>query len=277
VTSQHAAEVLAGRLPPLLVAAERLAATVHHGVHGRRRAGPGGSFWQFRRHQPGDSASAIDWRRSARTDHLFTREREWVAAQAVWLWRDGSPSMDFGDPSKRERAELLILALAALLARGGERVALLGTGESPTAGRDTVARLLPRLRPGGEGLPGFESLPRHARLVWVGDFLSPLDAVAERVAAFARAGLRGHLVQVLAGAEETLPYAGRVLFEGPEGEGVLLAGRAEDLRGDYVAALARHREGLKALAAGWGWTFAAHRTDQAPETALLGLHQVLAA
>lgn len=277
MTTLHEAEVLAARLPPLLVAAERLAATVHHGVHGRRRAGPGGAFWQFRRYQPGDAASSIDWRRSARSDHLFTREREWVAAQAVWLWRDGSPSMDFGSPSKRERAELLILALAALLARGGERVALLGSGAAPMAGGDTVARLLPRLKPGGTGLPAFEPLPRHARLVWAGDFLAPLETVAERVAAFARAGLRGHLVQVLDGAEETLPYAGRILFEGPEGEGTLLAGRAEALRDDYVAVLARHREGLKALAANWGWTFAAHRTDHAPETALLGLYQVLAA
>ncbi len=44
------AEALAATLPPLLVAAERVAATVAQGVHGRRRAGMGESFWQFRRY-----------------------------------------------------------------------------------------------------------------------------------------------------------------------------------------------------------------------------------
>ncbi|MEO5338871.1 MAG: hypothetical protein H7841_18615, partial [Magnetospirillum sp. WYHS-4] len=130
---------------------------------------------------------------------------------------------------------------------------------------------------GGPGLPAVEALPRHGRLVWAGDFLSPLEQVAERVAAFAREGLRGHLLQILDAAEETLPYTGRVLFEGPEGEGVLLAGRAEALREDYGDALARHRQGLAAIAAAWGWTFAVHRTDRAPETALLALHRVLSA
>ena len=43
------AEALGARLPPLLVAAERVAATVAQGVHGRRRVGQGDSFWQFRR------------------------------------------------------------------------------------------------------------------------------------------------------------------------------------------------------------------------------------
>ena len=41
------AELLAERLPPLLVAAERVAMTVAQGVHGRRRVGVGETFWQF--------------------------------------------------------------------------------------------------------------------------------------------------------------------------------------------------------------------------------------
>ena len=86
-------EQLAAALPPLLVAAERVAATVAQGVHGRRRVGTGDAFWQFRQYQFGDAASRVDWRRSGKSDRLFVRETEWAAAESVWLWRDGSASM----------------------------------------------------------------------------------------------------------------------------------------------------------------------------------------
>ena len=103
-------------MPPLLVAAERVAATVAQGVHGRRRVGQGETFWQFRQYQPGDAASRIDWRESAKSQRLYVRETEWEAAQSVWLWRDASPSMDYSSagisavrwPTKGERAELLL-------------------------------------------------------------------------------------------------------------------------------------------------------------------------
>ena len=130
-------EALAAALPPLLVAAERVAATVSQGVHGRRRVGEGETFWQFRRYQPGDPAQRIDWRQSAKSDRVYVRENEWEAAQSVWLWRDGSASMRWrvarDRPTKLERADLLLLALAALLVRGGEHVALLG--ERPAVAR----------------------------------------------------------------------------------------------------------------------------------------------
>jgi len=100
------AEHLASRLPPLLVAAERVASTVAQGVHGRRRVGQGETFWQFRHYDMGDSPQAIDWRQSAKSDHVFVREMEWEAAQSIWLWCDHSESMhwrsDKALPTKRE-------------------------------------------------------------------------------------------------------------------------------------------------------------------------------
>ncbi|MEE8544373.1 MAG: DUF58 domain-containing protein, partial [Alphaproteobacteria bacterium] len=66
-TLRQQAELLAATLPPLLVAAERVAATVAQGVHGRRRVGSGETFWLFRGYQPGVSATMFDWRQSAKT------------------------------------------------------------------------------------------------------------------------------------------------------------------------------------------------------------------
>ncbi|WP_029007549.1 DUF58 domain-containing protein [Azospirillum halopraeferens] len=284
--AQQRAETLAARLPPLLVEAERVAATVAQGVHGRRRVGPGETFWQFRRYMPGDSPQMIDWRQSARTQPVYVRENEWEAAQTVWLWHDRTPSMGYRSapalPLKRERAELLLLALTVLLIRGGERVALLNTGQRPDHGRGALNRMASRLADprawsdAPAGLPRIEPLPRHARVVLFGDLLSPLDEIHATVAGLTGRGVRGHLMQVLDPAEETLPFAGRVEFEGLEGEEELLVPRVEGVRDAYLARLKAHREGLAALARTAGWTFAVHRTDHPPTAALLSLWGALA-
>ncbi|NBC32620.1 MAG: DUF58 domain-containing protein [Alphaproteobacteria bacterium] len=279
------AEALSGTLPPLLVAAERVAATVAQGVHGRRRVGTGESFWQFRRYQPGDAPARIDWRQSAKSQAVFVRDYEWEASQSVWLWRDATGSMDYRSrrdvPTKRERAELLLLALAALLSRAGERVSLLGGSGPPAGGRIDLARLALGLTRGGLGmdggaLPPAAPLPRHAELVLAGDFLSPLEDVDRAVRAFAARGVRGHLLQILDPAEQRLPFTGRVRFSGIEGEPDELVPRVEAIRDAYVARLARHCEGLAAIARTAGWSFATHRTDRPPQLALLTLYGALA-
>ena len=278
------AEQLAAALPPLMAAAERVAATVAQGAHGRRRVGPGESFWQFRRYQPGDSATRVDWRQSAKSQKYFVRENEWEAAQSVWLWRDGSASMRYRSAAvateKLERATLLLLALAALLIRGGERVALLGAQERPSSGRAALTRLAERLLGAAEletaSLPAAERLPRNGRVVLMGDFLSPLPELDGLVRDYAGQGLRGHLLQILDPAEEDLPFHGRTRFEGPEGEGSFTVGRAETLRGAYLNRLAARREAVSAMARSAGWTAAFHRTDRPPQTALLALYNALA-
>ncbi|MDH5747674.1 MAG: DUF58 domain-containing protein [Rhodospirillales bacterium] len=282
----HKAEELAAGLPPLLIAAERVAATVSQGVHGRRRVGQGETFWQFRRYQTGDSAADIDWRQSAKSQPVYVRENEWEAAQSVWLWRDVSPSMAYRSsnnlPTKSDRADILLLALASLLVRGGERMSLLGSGRPPATGRAVLTRMaqtiestsLQEERP-ADSLPPFELLPRHGRLVLFGDFLSPLMETKAALDPYVGRGLTGHLVQILDPAEETLPFDGRVQFQGPEREGDVLIGKVEAVRADYIAALSRHRDGLAAMARGAGWTFTTHHTDHAPESILLSLFLAL--
>jgi uncharacterized protein (DUF58 family) len=275
----HQAETLASGLPPLLVAAERVASTISQGVHGRRRVGQGETFWQFRRYDYGDSTQMIDWRQSAKSEPVYVRELEWEAAQSVWLWRDGSPSMSFQSESgfrpKSERVDLLMLAFASLLVRGGERIALLGTGEPPSSGRNVLSRICSMIESGQvptSSLPSKEVLPRHARVAWFGDFLSPLDEIKKAISVYANRGIRGHLVQVLDPAEVLLPYDGRILFSAmEEGDTDVLVRHADSLRGDYRSAMATHQAGLKDICSAAGWSFAVHQTDHAPEPILLSM------
>src|SRR5271156_3651401 len=135
---------LAASMPRLILEARRVAATVIHGLHGRRRAGPGENFWQYRRFVSGEPAGRVDWRRSARDDHLYVREQEWEAAHTVWIWPDRSPSMVFASTLARDtklfRALVIALALAELLVEGGERVGIPGL-ISPTASRSIIDRI----------------------------------------------------------------------------------------------------------------------------------------
>lgn len=272
----------AADLPPLLVAAERVASMVSQGVHGRRRVGQGETFWQFRRYQPGDTAQRIDWRQSAKSVPLYIRETEWEAAQSVWLWRDASASMHYSAsrdrPEKADRVNLLLLALASLLVRGGEHVALLGSGVSPSGGRSAMNRLAAMIDNSADetpSLPAPEPLPRYARAVLFSDFLSPIGDIKATVDGLAGRGLRGHLVQVLDPAEEALPFHGRVRFEGMEDEGEIVIGRVDSVREDYQELMAAQRQGLRDIARATGWTYVLHHTDQPPQAALLQLFMTM--
>ena len=272
------AEHLGKSLAPLMVVAERIAATVSQGGHAQRRVGQGEAFWQFRRYEFGDPVQVIDWRKSSKSDLVYVRETEWEGAQSIWLWRDGSPSMSFRSRlnlrTKGEETDLLILALSILLARGGERIALLGSGASPCSGQPALSRMLTMIennRVPDSSLPFLENLPKNSRLVMVGDFLSPLKEIEDVIVHFASLGIRGNLVQVLDPAEECLPYDGRILFEDIEGEGEVMISHVETLRDAYQAELAHHRFGIQEICRQFGWGFISHRTDQAPENTLTAL------
>jgi uncharacterized protein (DUF58 family) len=283
---QHEADALGAGLPPLMVAADRLAASISLGAHGRRKAGIGENFWQFRRYGSADSVGRIDWRQSAKSQHLFVREREWEAAQTVWFWRDSDPGMRFGsgDVTKMERANLLLLALASLLVRGGERVGLLGAAYLPAASRFTLSRIghslldpamqeKERARSERENGPPATPIARGARIVWLSDFLAP--DVEQRMAGFARLGAVGHLVRIIDPAEEDFPYNGRARFEAPRGRDSALFGRAESVGRDYRARFAAHGESLGRAATKLGWSITAHRTDHTPQNALIALHAAI--
>ncbi len=276
------AEALGQTLPPLLAEAEMLASTVMLGEHGRRRAGLGDEFWQYRAAHQGDPARAIDWRRSARSDAHFVREREWQAAQSVTLWVDPSKSMGFagakGRESKGERSRLLALALAVLLLRGGERVGLAGLAV-PRSGRAQIVRLAARLAgvdaAADYGVPEAEGMVSHGRAVFLSDFLGDLAGVEAGLSRASDRGVKGALLMVLDPAEEEFPFDGRTIFESMGGTLAHETKKAGELRDRYLARLAERKDRLTVLARAVGWHFSTHHTGTPAQGALLWLYRAL--
>jgi len=269
---------LAASLPRLVLEARRIAANVIHGLHGRRRAGSGESFWQYRRFVSGEPSQRVDWRRSARDDHLYVREQEWEAAHTVWLWPDRSPSMAFASKdardSKLERALIVTFALAELLVAGGERVGIPGL-MNPTASRSVIDKMAQAiLHDDAERL----SLPPSfvpsalAEIVVLADFWSPISEIRTMLAGLSSSGAHGALVQIVDPAEETFPYSGRIEFVEPEGFGVITAGRAERWADDYVARVALHRDQIRDETSRLDWLFTTHTTSRSAAELLLFLH-----
>ena len=275
------AEALGQSLPPLLAEAELLASTIMMGEHGRRRAGQGDEFWQYRPAHAGDSARLIDWRRSARSDTTFVREREWQAAQSVTLWVDPARSMNYtGDASrapKGDRARLLALATAVLLLRAGERVGLAGQGTPPRSGRQQLLRLARGLVEDDSdyGTPDATGIASHGRAVFLSDFMGDLSGIEAALAQASDRGARGVLMQVLDPSEEDFPFDGRTIFESMGGTLRHETLRAGDLRARYLARLEERKDRLAMLARAVGWHYHCHHTGQGAQPALLWLFRAL--
>jgi uncharacterized protein (DUF58 family) len=281
------AATLSARLPSLVIAARRVAQTVRHGVHGRRRAGSGETFWQFRPFLSGEPSSRVDWRRSAREERAFVREREWEAAHTVWIWFDRSPSMQFvsslAPASKIDRAALLALAFADLCVRGGERAGLLGLTR-PLATQGVVERFAEAIAT-DERLHGSSqaslplALPAAPRsmVLMISDFLSEPEDIARTIRAVSSEGAIGELVMTVDPIEETYPFTGNTEFLHPAGSLRVLTPRAQNLRDQYLTRLAAHREAIRGICARSGWSMSVHRTDGSPAEVLLALRMRLSA
>jgi uncharacterized protein (DUF58 family) len=277
------ARSLAETMPRLILEARRIAATVIHGLHGRRRAGPGENFWQYRRFLSGEPARRVDWRRSARDGILYVREQEWEAAHTVWIWADRSPSMKFtshlAQESKLDRTLVIAFALAEVLVQAGERVGVPGLMR-PTGSRnvlDKFANAIVHDVTERASLPPLFAPSGLSEIVLVSDLWSPIAEVKRMLAQLSSTGAHGHVVQVVDPAEETFPYSGRVEFIEPEGGESITAGRAEAWKSEYDSRVALHRSEIRADTDKLGWSFAIHRTDRPATELLLALHARMSA
>jgi len=262
------------KMGKLTLKARQLATNVASGVHGRRLAGSGDNFWQFRPYDAGMSARRIDWRRSARGATLYIRDQEWDIAQTVFLCPDLSASMRyrsrFAHRSKEEHALLLTLSLAEMLAQAGERIAIPGLLE-PTLRRDGlhhVAGALSLVKREGKSLNDFSRIARAAHVIILSDFLEDFDLIVERLRHLGKRTGQIHLVEIADPAEEKFPYQGHILFQDPENGQEFDARRAQDFAEDYKKLYLARRDGLRDLSRHYGWHFLTTLTHEPVSQAL---------
>src|SRR3989339_183510 len=88
--------------------------------------GSGSDFDQLREYQPGDDVRFIDWKSSARGQHLVVREYRDERSRSIHLLLDCSQSMLFGTSEKRlyERAASVAAIVAVMGENAGDAVAL---------------------------------------------------------------------------------------------------------------------------------------------------------
>ena len=271
------ARARAALIPDLLTESRYIANTAINGWHGRRKRGVGENFWQFRPYVEGETRAKIDWRRSARDDHIYVQDKEWEAAHTLWIWADNSSSMLFkselADVSKQSRAMVLALALSELLARSGERVGWPGVSK-PSSHRNAAENIAAELAHAdlGQGFPPTAQVKKFSELILISDFLDPVDQILEQINAIASRGIRGHIVQIIDPVEEGFPYSGRTEFLDPETGNRFTAGRAEHLVSEYKKLFEARKQTLSAHLSRLGWSHIIHHTDQPASTALVALH-----
>ena len=286
-TLRSRSETVAAALPALMADAQHLAATVLLGVHGRKRAGSGDEFWQYRPAQPGDGYRQIDWRRSALSDGHFIRQTEWQVAQAVMIGVDDAAAMTYSGaksrPTKLRRAQTLAMALAIIAERGGERIGLMHQDAPPRGGAGQLMRMAEALLdphadpagPGDYGAPRPRIMPLGSRAVFFSDFLGDLAPIEAAVGRAADREVKGALVQILDPDEERFPFDGRTVFESMAGAIRFETRKARSLRDAYLDRLAARKAQLQDICRRTGWRFHLHHTDQPAEPSLLWLYRAL--
>ncbi|HZP28720.1 MAG TPA: DUF58 domain-containing protein [Acidimicrobiia bacterium] len=153
--------------------------------------GHGTDFRDLREYEPGDDVRYIDWNVTARLDTPYIRQYVDDRELTAWLLLDRSASMSFGHVDRPKELVLaeLVVTLARLLTRGGNRVGAIMYNNAvdrivePRGGRNHVLRLAHDvLRPavptgkatdlGGLFRVGLNSIKRRSLVFVVSDFIS---------------------------------------------------------------------------------------------------------
>lgn len=279
---RHSAEEAGASLSALRIDAENAVASVLHGEHAQSKPGMGEKFWQYREYVPGDRPQDIDWRQTAKTEHVFIKQKEWQTPQSVIFWCNQSASMDFRSkdkiPHKIDVARIFTLAMALIMLRSGEKVGIFGSrkvGRSENTLLDIEMKLTEDIR---STLPladySMYDLPQHASFVQIGDFLEPLDLIEHNFKQFSGRCSGGFVIQVLDPAELDLPYDGRVLFEDGNANRQQID-NVGSVRAAYKKRIREHNAALQQLCKENQWHYIQHRTDQDIKETLMNIRAAL--
>lgn len=247
------------------------------------RHGLGTEFFEAREYRPGiDERKSINARMSAKAQKEIVVEKEAEIRQHFYLWRKGYGSMDFAsDPdlwTKKEAAEIMLLAFAKHLAKNEELIGVLdrkGTYRGGKASNNIAAHLQDVNIITGD-MPNINrKLPMNSTVVLFSDFYTDPKEIVQSLEQLQGQGLRGFMVMTLDPQElEFNAYEGHTRFRGLEGEGTHVFKKAQSVRHEYQEKIGKHIEWLRGLAQHKGYEFIIQRTDKPLHHSLLQIYGV---
>jgi uncharacterized protein (DUF58 family) len=275
------ADEAASRLPDLIIRSDKAVRMVLSGSHSQKRAGTGEDFWQYREYIEGDRPQDIDWRRSARGDRTFVRQKEWQTTQPILFWCQRNQAMTFSSskalPSKGDDAIVIMLALTQLLNQAGELTGVLSGTLKPnrsTRLRSELAQYVYETVTSELPHPNYDHIPLNSHAILIGDFLSPPTMLNDMARALSSRVSKTTIIQVLDPAEIELPYSGRIIFENDAAGSKQIIENVEAVRQAYAHRMEAHINFVRNLCKKHQWDYVLHRTDQDVSLALLALSQL---
>ncbi|MCB1531600.1 MAG: DUF58 domain-containing protein [Alphaproteobacteria bacterium] len=272
------AQSAASDIQSLMLTAQKAADSAMHGERAQRKAGSGEKFWQFREYVQGDRPQDIDWRQSAKTQRIYIRQKEWQSTQNTLLWCSHSPRMDFTSgswDSKQGSANIITMALTILIARAHEKVGLLNHAQAGRSEKtlESIANILCGKNSAGT-LPSLtRPIPKDSAVILVSDFLDEIEEIKTQLATIAEQSDNVVIIQTLDPAELSLPYEGRVVFEGVHESDQETVQNVASIRAQYQTKITAHIEALKTLCVNYGWHYLLHKTDEAVSAPIAALWQ----
>ena len=266
---RHEAEINISTLPALLMMADKISGTILHGMHSQRKSGAGEKFWQFREYTQSDHLQDIDWRQSAKNDHIFIKQKEWQTTQKTYLWCASGSSMNYSSAkniySKQACAQIISLSLALLLRRSEEQVGLFGdlkTGKSDDK-MQKIGQILLDNSNIEQSLPNSLdfALPQHSSFIAIGDFLAPINDISDAFSSISMAAQNALIIQIIDPAELDLTYRGRVKFKDINSNESTVINHVASVRSQYKKRMEAHINQVRLLCYERGWSYVLHKTD----------------
>ncbi len=236
------------------------------GLHDSPYKGSSVEFAEHREYVPGDDLRRLDWKVYAKSDRFYIKEYEEETNLKSYIVLDVSKSMEFasGDTSKLEYGRLLAAALANLVTRQQDQIALVTFAEKvrtflPPQNNQAHLRAIyqalvdattqDKTNLGAIFHEIAERLRHRSLVVIISDLFDDPDRIAAGLSHMAHRGHDVIVFHVLDHAEITFPYERMTRFEGLEIDEKLLAD-PRALREAYLAELAafQHRINTACLA-----------------------------
>ena len=256
---------LASQLDRLDLLARLLVEGFLTGLHRSPYHGFSAEFAEYRRYQPGEPATHIDWRVLARSDRAYQRVFAEETNLRCTLLMDCSASMRFtGDPqarpSKLAWGRVLAACLAYLLLRQNDAVGLVAFDDQPLlrvparSMRRQLFQVLKGLREAPEGAGTrlgpvlhdvAERVPRRGLVVLISDLMDDPDAVIAGLKHFRHRGHEVMVFHVLDPTELDLDFSGEVEFTALEDPSARLRTEPAHVRDGYRARLESWRGRLR--------------------------------